>query len=102
VAGKAENRQAIEKVGAYHEACLAQLIDSVGEALDRYRAGEIDAFAMDEVIHQYHNAARKLWSFCWAGSSSRHRVAALAIDDMAARGEPVDWWAEGATRRTRE
>jgi hypothetical protein len=26
---------------------------------------QCDAFADDEVIHQYHRAARELWKFCW-------------------------------------
>ena len=39
----------------------------VAEELDRYRAGEVDAFAVDETIHQYHRAAQELWKFCSSG-----------------------------------
>ncbi|HYH12603.1 MAG TPA: hypothetical protein VD789_09645 [Thermomicrobiales bacterium] len=40
------------------------MIDPVGDAIDRYRSGEIDAFEMDEVVFQYSRAARELWKFC--------------------------------------
>ena len=50
-----------------HEARLADLLEHVAEELDRYRAGEVDAFAVDETIHQYHRAAQELWKFCSSG-----------------------------------
>lgn len=31
----------------------------------RFRGGEVDAFGVDDVIHQYKRAARELWKFCW-------------------------------------
>jgi hypothetical protein len=43
-------------------------------ALDRYRTGEIDAYAIDETIHHYHRAARELWKFCWSGGGGTHIV----------------------------
>ena len=54
---KAERRAARERVSAYHQSQLAELLSHVGAAIDRYRAGEIDAYAMDETIHHYHRAA---------------------------------------------
>ena len=60
-----------ELVAAYHEAQLAELLGHVAEAVDRFRAGEVDAFAVDDLIHQYKQAARELWKFCWlAGAGS--------------------------------
>ena len=61
---KAERRQPRERVAAYHEACLGQLVAHVANVLDGYRAGELDAYAVDETIHYYHRAAGDLWKFC--------------------------------------
>jgi hypothetical protein len=57
VGTKAERRAARERVATYHEARLAELIEHITAALDRYRFGEIDAYAIDETIHHYHRAA---------------------------------------------
>jgi hypothetical protein len=43
---KAERRAARERVSAYHHAQLAELLTHVAAAIDRYRAGEIDARAV--------------------------------------------------------
>jgi len=32
----------------------------VGEAVDRYRAGELDAFDVDRILFQYSRAAKEL------------------------------------------
>ena len=48
VSTKTERRAARERVSAYHQAQLAELLSHVGAAIDRYRAGEIDAYAVDE------------------------------------------------------
>jgi hypothetical protein len=45
-------------VDAYHEARLGDLVEHVAEAVDCFRAGENDAFAIHEVLHQYQRAAR--------------------------------------------
>jgi hypothetical protein len=58
VATNAERRAARERVSAYHQAQLAKLLSHVGAAIDRYRTGEIDAYAADETIHHYHRAAQ--------------------------------------------
>jgi len=57
VSTKAERRVARERVSAYHQLQLAGLLSHVGAAIDRYRVGEIDAYAVDETIHHYHRAA---------------------------------------------
>ena len=69
---KAERRAARERVAAYHEARLAELIEHITAAIDRYRTGEIDAYVVDETIHHYHRAARELWKFCWSGGGGTH------------------------------
>jgi len=50
MSGKSERRAARETVAAYHEARLAELVQRVGEAIDRFRVGEVDAFDIDQVI----------------------------------------------------
>jgi hypothetical protein len=45
VSTKAERRAARERVSAYHQSRLAELLSHVGAATDRYRSGEIDAYA---------------------------------------------------------
>ena len=69
VGSKRERQADRALVAAYHEARLGELVERVAAAVDRFRAGELDAFAVDEVIHQYHRAARELWKFCWLGGS---------------------------------
>lgn len=95
---KSERRAAREVVAAYHEARLAELVGRVAEAVDRHRAGELDAFEVNEVIHQYHRATRKLWTFCEL-SGSRAEITAHVIQRMADEGETIDWWERGEPRR---
>lgn len=90
-----EYQAARERVDAYYAACLAGLVEQVAGAVDRFRAGEIDAHQADRVLHQYHQGARQLWTFCWSGTDLRD--VARSIDEPP-QGEPVDWWARGAPR----
>lgn len=90
---KAERRAAREHVTAYHEARLGELIEYITAAVDRYRAGEIDAYDVDEAIHHYHRAARELWKFCWSGGGGTHtEIIAHVLDRMATDGESINWW----------
>ena len=100
VDAKAERRAARERVSAYHQAQLAGLLSHVGTAIDRYRAGEIDAYAMDETIHHYHRAAAELWKFCFAHGEGAHAefIAGL-LDRMTADAEAIDWWERVTLRR---
>jgi hypothetical protein len=59
VGTKAERRAARERVSAYPQSQLAELLSHVAAAIDRYRAGEIDAYAVDETIHHYHPGRRR-------------------------------------------
>jgi hypothetical protein len=91
MSSKSERRAAREAVAAYHEARLSELVLRVGEAVDRFRAGELDAIDVDEIIFQYSRAAKELWKFC---NLSDVEFTARVIDDRA----PADWWDRGAPR----
>ena len=100
VGTKAERRAARERVSAYHQAQLAQLLSHVVAAIDRYRVGEIDANDMDETIHHYHRAAGELWKFCFSrGGGSHAEFMAGLLEDMAASAETIDWWERATPRR---
>src|SRR5260370_36842122 len=66
MATQAERRAARERVSAYHESQLAELLGRVRVEIDRYRAGEIDAYAADATLDHYHRAAAERWKFCFA------------------------------------
>jgi hypothetical protein len=79
---------------------LAALVQHVVGALDRYRAGEIDVFVVDETIHHYHRAAQHLWKFCWSGGEGAHiEMIAGILERQSIDGETVDWWPRGQPRR---
>ncbi|MGA8247550.1 MAG: hypothetical protein WB797_11650 [Nocardioides sp.] len=61
-------------------------------AIDRYRAGKIDAVEIDQVVLQYSRAAKELWKF---GTLTNVEFAASLIDD----GGPRDWWEQAAPRQ---
>lgn len=89
-------------MNAYHQSQLAELLSHVGAALDRYRAGKIDAYAMDETIHHYHRAAGDLWKFCFARGGGTHaELIAGVLDRMTADAEAIAWW-ERATPPRRQ
>jgi hypothetical protein len=79
-------------VAAYHEEQLGELVRHVTQAVERFGAGELDAFEVDELIFQYSRAAKELWKFCNLGNVE---VVARAIGDEP----PSDWWERGARRR---
>ena len=92
MSSKSEHLAAREAVAQYHEARLAELVARVGDAVDRFRAGELDAFDTDQVIFQYSRAAKELWRFC---NLPEVEFTAGLIGDRA----PADWWERGAPRR---
>jgi hypothetical protein len=97
---KAERRAAQERVAAYHVAELGELIEFIAAAVDGYRAGDSDAYDVDETIHRYHRAARELWKFCWSGGGGTQiEIAAQVLDRMASDGETINWWERGAPRQ---
>lgn len=95
---KAERRAAYELVAAYHQRCLDELVARVTEAVDRHRAGELDAFEVDQVIHHYTKAARKLWSFCQV-TGANVEATAYTITQMNKRGDSIDWWKQAEPTR---
>jgi hypothetical protein len=79
-------------VGHYHEGQLAVVVERVGDAIDRFRGGELDAFDVDQVLLQYLRAAKELWKFCNLGDPE------LAANIILER--PVVAWCErGAPRK---
>ena len=92
VSGKSERRAARSVVADYHRVQLGELVARVGEAVDRYRAGELDAFDVDRVLFQYSRAAKELWKFC---NSFQVEIAAAMIQDQP----PRDWWERAAPRQ---
>jgi hypothetical protein len=97
---KAARRAARATVGEYHAARLGELIEHVRGALARYDEGEIDAFDLDEVIHQYKRAAQELWKFC-VGGGSHVLFAARMLAYWETEGEQPDWWDAGVPKRRR-
>ena|SRR5436189_3156214 len=101
-ATKAERRAARERVSGYYRAELAKLVERVEQAIARYRAGELDVHEVDEVIHRYSKATRKLWSFCWGQGSGSHAVfVARTLDFWADEADELDWWEEAERPRGR-
>jgi hypothetical protein len=92
VSDKSDRRAAHEAVGAYHEQQLGELVRHVKLAVDRFQAGELNAFEVDELIFQYSRAAKELWKFCSLGNIE---IAARIIGDEP----PGDWWDRGTRRR---
>lgn len=90
--GSSARREAQEKVAFYHEAQLEDLVRRVAAEVDRFRAGEVDAFDVDQVIFQYSRAAKELWKFC---NLDDVEFTARLIDDQRSR----DWWQRGEPKR---
>ncbi|MCE0485698.1 hypothetical protein [Ornithinimicrobium sediminis] len=92
MSSKADRRAARETVAAYHEAELARLLQRVGEAIDAFRSGQLDAFEVDQVLFQYSRAAKELWRFCNIGSVE-------LTASLIKRNEPsIVWWDRGAPK----
>ena len=92
MSAKSDRRAARETVAAYHAEQLGELVDRVRLGIERFQAGEIDAFEVDEVIFQYSRAAKELWKFCNMGPVE---IAARIVREEP----PADWWDRGARRR---
>lgn len=68
--------------------------------IERYREGELDVFDLDELIHHYKRAAPELWKFCWGRGAGAHvEVVARLLEEQAAAGERVHWWAKAEAPR---
>ena len=86
------HRAARETVAAYHEEQLGELVRRVEPAIARFRAGEIDAFEVDEVIFQYTRATKELWKFC--NLTPVDIAARIVLDEP-----PSEWWDRGAPEK---
>lgn len=99
---KAKRRADHALLAAYHETRLADLIEHVRtgfERYERYDAGEIDAFGLDDLIRRYKLAAKALWTFC-AVSGARVGIAVRTLELWREQGDSPDWWlAADRTRR---
>ena len=91
MARKVERQAARLVVAEYHQAQLAVLVARVGEAVERYRAGEFDPFDVDRVLFQYSRAAKELWKFC-----NYHPVESVA--SAIQKRAKDDWWERSAPR----
>jgi hypothetical protein len=95
---RARRRAARELIGAYHEEQLRGLLEHVRDGFTRLDGGEIDAFALDELIHRYKRSARELWKFCGSSGSGWER-AARTLAFLRGNGEEPDWWSAGESHR---
>lgn len=60
-------------------------------AIDRYHAGEIAAYDVDESISHYHRAATESWKFCYAsGRGTPAEFIADLLDRMTADTGAID------------
>lgn len=92
MSAKSERQAAGDAIAAYHEARLSELMAHVGQAIDSFRAGELNAYAADQVLQQYSRSAKELWKF-W-------NLTPVELAAQAARDQPTtDWWEQGAPRR---
>ncbi|WP_353508445.1 hypothetical protein [Intrasporangium sp.] len=89
---KAERRAAREALAAYHASQLTLLVERVGVEIDRYRAGQLDAFEIDRLLFQYSRAAKELWKFC---NLVDVEIAAKSVGDQPR----IDWWERGAPQK---
>lgn len=94
---KADRRLARTPVADYHQVQLRSLLAHVREGFARLDAGEIDEFALDELIHHYKRSAAELWKFC-GSSGGQWLQAANSLRYLRDRGEEPDWWERGAPR----
>lgn len=92
MSAKSDRRAASEAVAAYHGAQLAELVVCVGEAIDGYRAGELDAAEVDRVLFQYSRAAKELWKFC-------NLMPVEVTAELIREQPPADWWERGAPKK---
>jgi hypothetical protein len=91
VSAGSERQQAREAVAAYQDAALAELIEHVAEAIDRFREGELDAFEVDHILFQYSRAAKELWKFC---NMTNIEITASLLQEQPS----IDWWERGAPK----
>jgi hypothetical protein len=67
---KAQRRQLRELAGLAYERELGAAIEVLRQDIERCRAGQLNAFQVNELIHKYHDGvARKLWKLYAMGGN---------------------------------
>lgn len=95
---KAKRRAARELIAGYHQEQLRALLERVRHGFTQLDSGEIDEFALDDLIHRYKRAAADLWKFC-GSTGGQWLQAANMLGYLREQGEEPDWWERSATRR---
>ena len=73
-----------------HERALAHALDKLYAEFELWRNGALNAFDLNQSIHEFHNkTARKIYSF-YAGAEPRLVVSAAARDEILTREEIGD------------
>jgi hypothetical protein len=98
---KAQRKADVALVTTYHEAHLRRLLERVRDGFQRYEEGELDAFGLDALIHQYELAVRELWKFCGDLSGASAASTARALRQMGDEAEQIDWWERGQSAEGR-
>lgn len=98
---RSQRRTERERVARYYEEQLAGLLKRVRDSFERYDAGELDTFELDDLIHHYKRATRELWKFCGTVTGHHAGVVARTIEEMDSEGESIDWWLRGNPPRDR-
>ena len=89
---KSERQAARQTIASYHQEQLEQLLTHVRDALDNYRAGQLDPYEVDRVLFQYSRAAKELWKFC---NLDDVEFAASLVHESST----IDWWQRGALKQ---
>ena len=98
---KAQRRADRQTVGRYYEEQLATLLERIRAGFERYDAGELDAFELDDLIWKYKRATRELWKFCSNVTGVGTAFVAPTILELEADGDAIDWWERGNPERPR-
>lgn len=92
VSTKAERRTARERVSAYHQSQLAELLSHVGQPSTDTAPARSTPTPRTRTIHHYHRAAGELWKSCFARGGGAHaELIAGFLDRMTADAEAIDW-----------
>ncbi len=87
---KRTERKLRELAALAHERALASALGDLSAELEHWRDGAIDAFELNDKIHEFHNkTGRTIYSF-YAGAEPRLVVAAAVRDGILKREEAGD------------
>ena len=74
------------------------MLERVRDGFAQLDSGEIDEFALDDLIHRYKRAAADMWKFC-GSTGGQWLQAANTLTYLREQSEEPDWWARSALRR---